>query len=64
MGILVQGQWREEELPTETDSAGAFRRSESQFRNRITRTAPRGSKPNRVATIFTLRTTARGLTAC
>src|SRR6266849_2862902 len=36
MGILVQGQWREEELPTEMDSAGAFRRSESQFRNRIT----------------------------
>jgi glutathionyl-hydroquinone reductase len=36
MGILVQGSWRDEELPTETDSVGAFQRSESQFRNRIT----------------------------
>src|SRR5713226_8503115 len=44
MGILVQGQWREEELPTETDSAGAFRRSESQFRNRITADGTSGFK--------------------
>ena len=44
MGILVQGQWREDELPTETDLAGAFPRSESQFRNRITADGTSGFK--------------------
>ena len=36
MGILVEGQWREEELPAETNPAGGFQRSNSHFRNRIT----------------------------
>src|SRR5216683_6295136 len=44
MGILVQGSWRDEELPTETDSVGAFQRSESQFRNRITADGTSGFK--------------------
>jgi glutathionyl-hydroquinone reductase len=44
MGVLVQGRWRDEELPTETDSAGAFRRSESQFRSRITADGSSGFK--------------------
>jgi len=44
VGILVQGHWHEEELPTETDSAGAFQRSESQFRNRITADGTSGFK--------------------
>ena len=44
MGVLVQGRWRDEELPIETDSAGAFRRSESQFRSRITADGSSGFK--------------------
>jgi putative glutathione S-transferase len=44
LGILFQGHWCEEELATETDSAGAFRRSESQFRNRITADGTSGFK--------------------
>jgi putative glutathione S-transferase len=44
MGVLVQGRWRDEELPTETEPAGAFRRSESQFRSRITADGSSGFK--------------------
>src|SRR5216684_4368883 len=36
MGILVDGKWREEELSTETDTVGAFQRSDSRFRDWIT----------------------------
>lgn len=35
MGILVDGKWSQEELPSETDVAGAFQRSESRFRDWI-----------------------------
>jgi putative glutathione S-transferase len=44
MGILVEGQWREEELPAETDPAGGFQRSNSQFRNRVTADGSSGFK--------------------
>jgi glutathionyl-hydroquinone reductase len=36
MGILVNGAWRDEELPQETGAAGEFKRSDSAFRNFIT----------------------------
>jgi len=36
MGILVDGQWSEEELATETDTTGAFQRSDSRLRDWIT----------------------------
>ena len=36
MGILVDGQWRDEQLPEETGKAGEFRRSDSVFRDWIT----------------------------
>src|ERR1043166_4490122 len=36
MGILVEGQWRDEELPSETGKAGEFQRIDSRFRGRIT----------------------------
>jgi glutathionyl-hydroquinone reductase len=36
MGIVVDGQWRDEELSAETDLSGAFKRAESQFRDWIT----------------------------
>src|SRR6266536_1299557 len=44
MGILVEGQWLEEELPTETDRAGVFQRSDSQFRAKITADGSSGFK--------------------
>ena len=44
MGILVEGQWREEELPAETNPAGGFQRSNSHFRNRITADGSSGFK--------------------
>jgi len=44
VGILVEGQWREEELPAETDPAGGFQRSNSHFRNRITTDGASGFK--------------------
>jgi putative glutathione S-transferase len=44
MGVLVEGLWREEELPAETDPAGGFQRSNSHFRNRITADGSSGFK--------------------
>jgi glutathionyl-hydroquinone reductase len=36
MGVLIDGVWRDEELPAETGSSGDFRRVDSRFRDRIT----------------------------
>ena len=36
MGILVDGQWRDEDLPAETGKTGNFQRVDSVFRDRIT----------------------------
>ena len=36
MGVLIDGEWRDEELPQEVGSSGEFRRTESRFRDRIT----------------------------
>jgi glutathionyl-hydroquinone reductase len=36
MGVLIDGVWRDEELPQETGQTGEFRRSDSCFRDRIT----------------------------
>jgi hypothetical protein len=44
MGFLVEGHWREEELPNETDRAGVFQRSDSQFRANITADGSSGFK--------------------
>ena len=44
MGILVNGRWSEEELATETDASGGFRRSDSRFRDRITADGSSGFK--------------------
>jgi len=35
MGVLIDGVWRDEELPQETGSGGEFKRAESRFRERI-----------------------------
>jgi len=36
MGVLIDGTWRDGELPQETGASGEFRRADSQFRDRIT----------------------------
>ena len=44
MGILVDGQWRDEDLPAETGKAGNFQRVDSVFRDRITADGSSGFK--------------------
>jgi putative glutathione S-transferase len=44
MGILVDGKWRDEQLPAETGKAGEFNRSASAFRNHITADGSSGFK--------------------
>jgi glutathionyl-hydroquinone reductase len=44
MGVLIDGAWREEELPQETGSVGDFRRADSIFRDRITADGASGFK--------------------
>src|SRR5215469_5541527 len=44
MGVLIDGQWREEELPQETAQSGEFRRVDIVFRNRITADGSSGFK--------------------
>jgi putative glutathione S-transferase len=44
MGVLIDGAWREEELPQETGAAGEFKRVESIFRDRITADGSSGYK--------------------
>jgi putative glutathione S-transferase len=44
MGILVDGQWSEEELAAETDTTGAFQRSVSHLRDWITADGSSGFK--------------------
>jgi glutathionyl-hydroquinone reductase len=44
MGMLVDGQWRDEDPPAETGKTGAFQRVESAFRDRITADGSSGFK--------------------
>ena len=44
MGVLIDGTWRDEELPQETGSSGEFRRADSRFRDRITADGSSGFK--------------------
>lgn len=44
MGVLIEGAWREEELPQETGARGEFTRVESRFRDRITADGSSGFK--------------------
>ena len=44
MGVLIEGRWREEDLPQETAASGEFKRVESSFRNRITADGSSGFK--------------------
>ncbi len=44
MGVLVEGAWRDGELPQETGASGEFRRADSRFRDRITADGSSGFK--------------------
>lgn len=44
MGVLIDGQWRDQELPAETGKAGEFQRADSSFRDRITADGSSGFK--------------------
>jgi len=44
MGVLIDGEWRDGELPQETGAGGDFRRADSQFRDRITADGSSGFK--------------------
>jgi glutathionyl-hydroquinone reductase len=44
MGVLIEGAWRDGELPQETGSGGDFRRADSRFRDRITADGSSGFK--------------------
>lgn len=44
MGVLIDGKWRDEELPQETSKDGAFQRAESAFRHKITADGSSGFK--------------------
>jgi putative glutathione S-transferase len=44
MGILVNGQWRDEDLAAESGARGEFQRIESRFRERITADGSSGFK--------------------
>jgi len=44
MGVLIDGKWRDEELPQETAQSGEFKRAESIFRAHITADGGSGYK--------------------
>src|SRR3981081_599576 len=44
MGVLIDGVWRDEELPQEVGKIGDFRRADSAFRDRIAADASSGFK--------------------
>ena len=44
MGVLIDGIWRDEELPQETGRNGEFKRTDSRFRDRITADGASGFK--------------------
>jgi len=44
VGVLIDGQWRDEELPQERGQGGDFRRADSSFRDRITADGSSGFK--------------------
>ena len=44
MGVLIEGAWRDGELPQETGASGEFRRADSRFRDRITADGSSGFK--------------------
>ncbi len=44
MGVLIDGVWRDAELPQETAKSGEFKRADSRFRDRVTADGSSGFK--------------------
>src|SRR5215813_6896076 len=44
MGVLIDGVWRDEELPQELGRSGEFKRVDSRFRDRVTADGSSGYK--------------------
>jgi putative glutathione S-transferase len=44
MGVLIEGTWRDQELPQEAGQDGEFRRADSRFRERVTADGSSGFK--------------------
>jgi glutathionyl-hydroquinone reductase len=44
MGVLIEGTWRDQELPQETGQDGQFRRADSRFRDQVTTDGSSGFK--------------------
>jgi glutathionyl-hydroquinone reductase len=44
LGVLIEGAWRDEELPQETSAGGEFKRIDSRFRDRISADGSSGFK--------------------
>ena len=44
MGMLIDGQWRDEDPPAETGKTGNFQRVDSAFRDRVTADGSSGFK--------------------
>jgi glutathionyl-hydroquinone reductase len=44
MGVLIEGTWRDQELPQESGQDGEFRRADSRFRERVTADGSSGFK--------------------
>ena len=63
MGVLIEGVWRDEELPQEVGRAGEFRRARAGSANASRRTARRVSKQRPGAITSTLPTVVPGRTA-
>jgi glutathionyl-hydroquinone reductase len=52
MGVLIDGVWRDQELPQEVGRAGDFRRADSIFRDRITPDGSSGFKAGDCGTVY------------
>jgi putative glutathione S-transferase len=44
MGVLIEGAWRDQELPEETGCTGEFSRADGRFRDRLTAEGSSGFK--------------------
>ena len=63
MGVLIDGVWRDEELPQEVGRAGEFLAPRASFAIASRPMAPPVSRPSLAATTSMSRMAARGRTA-
>jgi glutathionyl-hydroquinone reductase len=63
MGVLINGEWTNGELPQEISEPGQFKRADSEFRDRITADGSSGFKAEPGRYLSTSPTAAPGRTA-